>query len=132
MSDPVKLLEMMQIELRGDEDAWRTLVAVQEQLLLDVDQYPKTVARNRYNRLAKESRVAVVTEHGRPETASVIMRLGTLTGLLVEVVRAAQQKRDRVPFSIALAQMKPVRGPVRRLELDSHQEHHQLRPIAAR
>ena len=128
MGQPLRLFDMMQTELRDDEQARLALVDVEEPLSLEVDQYSRTDARDKFNRLAKESKVSVVTEHRRPETASVIIRLDTLTGLLVDVVRAAREKRDRVPFALALAQMKPVRAAaVRRLELDTQRRHHRVR-----
>ena len=127
MGQPLRLYDVMQTGLRDDEQARRTLGEVQEQLLLEVDQYSRTVARDRFNRIAKQPTVSVVTEHRRPETASVIIRLDTLTGLLVDVVRAARSKRDRVPFTLALAQMKPVEGAVRRLDVDTGAEHHEVR-----
>ena len=128
MGQPLRLFDMMQTELRDDEQARLALVDVEEPLSLEVDQYSRTDARDKFNRLAKESKVSVVTEHRRPETASVIIRLDTLTGLLVDVVRAAREKRDRVPFALALARMKPVRtAAVRRLELDTQRRHHRVR-----
>ena len=128
MGQPLRLFDMMQTELRDDEQARLALVDVEEPLSLEVDQYSRTDARDKFNRLAKESKVSVVTEHRRPETASVIIRLDTLTGLLVDVVRAAREKRDRVPFALALARMKPVRAAaVRRPELDTQRRHHRVR-----
>jgi hypothetical protein len=120
---------MLHNELRGNELAKKALAGIEEQLSLEVNQYSRTDARNQFNRIIKQQQIAVITKHGRPEAASVIIPMHTFADLLVKVTQAARQQQDRVPFTAMFAGMTPVDGEVRRLKLDTGHELHQLMPI---
>lgn len=137
MSEQNNLLEMIHTELKENELVWQALLGVQEELhLKKVAKYSKAVSRDRHNRILRDIKVFRVTKHGRSKTASVTLGLHTFTELLIKVAEAAQQERrpqqDRVPFTDFLSDLTPVLEPVRPLQLDTNQEHHQLLSLAAR
>jgi hypothetical protein len=124
------LLNILHNALCGNELAGEALAGIEEQLSLDVNQYSRTDARNQFNRIIKQQQIAVITKHGRLDTASVIIPMNTFADLLVKVAQAARQRQDRVPFTAMFAGMTPVNGEVRCLELDTRHELHQLIPIS--
>jgi hypothetical protein len=113
---------------KGAEDAieYRTLLENTRCKLLRVN---RTVARDRFHRIADSDDITIVTNHDRTDEAMVMMRGAVLAGLLGSVAEAAVKRASRSrPLIARLEGLQPVPAGHERVQLryDTGQTAHRL------
>jgi hypothetical protein len=134
MSDTLKQFASLLAESWGTEVGLRVGDAEDYRRLLKgidvkVQRLGRTVARNRFNRLAETNEITLVTNHDDARDGVVIMRGSVLAGLIESVVDTALKKASRRrPLSARLEGLVPL--PVGtdnvRARIGTRHRHHRL------